>query len=284
LRRLPVKPLVVYNLVKEIRTAVEDFRPLLVAGVSETAGKVVAALVAGGDSQAVRNLSGGTPTAYDIEGAEVLVYVIEGDSATSEDERILRLADRHNVGIVSLLVTATAAPPDVPYVLATDVIIARPGQELPLERIAERIAERVGEKGYVLAAKLPVIRNAVCEQIVRSFARTNGILGAAIFIPGADLPVLTLNQIRMVLRLAAAYGEEIDRERAVELLAVVGAGLGFRALARQALTFVPGPGWAIKGSVAFAATLTLGQAAIAYFESGGQKRVRQSLGSVRSGS
>ena len=281
MRRLPVKPFVVYNLVKEIRTAVEDFRPLLVAGASETAVKLVDGLVAGGDEQAVRNLSGGTPTAYDIEGGEVLVYVIEGDSATLEDERILRLADRHDVGIVCLLVTATADPPDVPYVLATDVIVVRPGQELPLERIVERIADRLGEKSYVLAAKLPVIRNAVCEEIVRGFARTNGILGAAIFIPGADLPVLTLNQIRMVLRLAAAFGEEIDRERAVELLAVVGAGLGFRAVARQALTLVPGPGWAIKGGVAYAATLTLGQVAIAYFEGGGQKLVRRSLESVR---
>jgi uncharacterized protein (DUF697 family) len=281
LRRLPVKPLVLFNLVKEIRTAVEDFRPLLVAGASETAGKLVDALVAGSDEQSVRNLSGGTPTAYDIEGGEVLVYAIEGDLATPEDERILRLADRHDIGIVCLLVTATADPPDVPYVLATDVIVVRPGQELPLERIAERIADRLGEKSYVLAAKLPVVRNAVCEEIVGGFARTNGILGAAIFIPGADLPVLTLNQIRMVLRLAAAYGEEIDRERAVELLAVVGAGLGFRAVARQALTLVPGPGWAIKGGVAYAATLTLGQAAIAYFEGGGQKRVRRSLESVR---
>jgi uncharacterized protein (DUF697 family) len=282
LRRLPVKPLVVYNLVKEIRTAVEDFRPLLVAGASATARKVVEALVAGGDEQAVRNLSDGSPTAYDIEGAEVLLYVIEGDSATPEDERILRLADRHDVGIVCLLATATADPPDVPYVLATDVIVLRPGQELPLERLVERVADRLGEKSYVLAAKLPVIRNAVCEEIVRGFARTNGILGAAIFVPGADLPVLTLNQIRMVLRLAAAYGEQIDRERAVELLAVVGAGLGFRAVARQALILVPGPGWAIKGGVAYAATRTLGQAAIAYFEGGGQKRVRRSLESVRS--
>lgn len=282
MRRFPVKPAAVYNLVKEIRTAVEDLRPLLVAGAPEPAGKLVAELVAGGDEQAVRNLSGRRPTAYDLEGAEMLIYVLEGDSPSPEEERILRLADRHDVEIVCVLVTATAEPPDVPHVLATDLIVVRPGQELPLERIVARIADRVGDKGYVLAAKLPAIRSAVCEEIVRGFARLNGILGAAIFIPGADLPALTLNQIRMVLRLAAAHGEEIDRERAVELLGVVGAGLGFRALARQALVLVPGPGWAIKGSVAYAGTLSLGQAAIAYFESGGQKRLRRSLDSVRS--
>jgi uncharacterized protein (DUF697 family) len=282
LRRLPVKPLAVYSLVKEIRSAVEDFRPLLVAGSADAAGKIVVALVAGGDEQAVRDLSGRTPTAYDLEGAEVLLYVIEGDAATSEDERTLRLADRHGVEIVCVLFTAAAEPPDVPHVLATDVIVVRPGQEPPLERIADRIADRAGEKSYVLAAKLPAVRRAVCDKIVWGFARLNGILGAAIFIPGADLPVLTLNQIRMVLRLAAAYGEDVEAERAVELLGVVGAGLGFRAVARQALTVVPGPGWAIKGGVAYAGTLALGQAALAYFEGGGQKRLRHTLDSVRS--
>jgi uncharacterized protein (DUF697 family) len=281
-RRFPVKPIAVYNLVKEIRTAAEDFRPLLVAGAAEPAGRIVSALAAGGDEQAVRNLAGRALTAYDVEGAEVLLYVIEGDSSTADDERTLRLANRHDVEIVCVVLSAAAAPPDVPHVLATDLIVVRPGQELPLDRISERVADRAGDKSYLLAAKLPAIRSAVCEEIVRGFARLNGILGAAIFIPGADLPALTLNQVRMVLRLAAAYGEEIDRERALELIAVVGAGLGFRSLARQALTLVPGPGWAVKGAVAYAGTLTLGQAAIAYFEGGGQKRFRHTLDSVRS--
>ncbi len=50
------------------------------------------------------------------------------------------------------------------------------------------------------------------------------MLGVAIFIPGRGLPVLTLNQIRMVLRIAAAHGEALDKERAVEILTVVAAG------------------------------------------------------------
>ena len=84
-----------------------------------------------------------------------------------------------------------------------------------LDEIARRAADRWGDTSYVLAAKLPALRPAVCEEIVTKFARQNGILGAAIFIPGADFPVLTLNQIRMVLRLAAAHGEELARVRAV---------------------------------------------------------------------
>ncbi len=34
--------------------------------------------------------------------------------------------------------------------------------------------------------------------------------------PGNDLPVLTLNQVRLVLRIADAHGFEIDKERLPE--------------------------------------------------------------------
>ena len=49
------------------------------------------------------------------------------------------------------------------------------------------------------------------------------------------MPVLTLNQVRLVLGIARAYDQEIDRARAGELLGVVGAGFGFRTVAREAL-------------------------------------------------
>jgi uncharacterized protein (DUF697 family) len=233
----------------------------------------------------VRDVSGREPTSYDLEGGALLVWCVEGDRPSAADENAFRLADRKDVDVLCILVGAGAgAAEDIPYVLATDVIRMAPGAEIPLEVVAERIAERADEKGYSLAAKLPVLRPAVCEAIVRRFSRQNGILGAAIFIPGADFPVLTLNQVRMVFRIAAAHGEEIDRERAVELLAVLGAGLGFRAVARQALGVVPVAGWAVKGGIAYAATRALGEAAITYFEHGGTHGLLEKVGSVRSGS
>jgi uncharacterized protein (DUF697 family) len=266
LPRLPLHPAAVWGIAKEVKAAAEDFRPILVGGTPETARELREALVAGGDEQAVRDASGRDVSAYDLEGAALLLWCVEGEKPNQADEHAFRLAGRKDVDVICVLVGARAEAKDIPYVLATDVIRVAPGAEIPLDVLVERIAERTDEKGYSLAAKLPVLRPAVCEAIVRRFSRQNGILGAAIFIPGADFPVLTLNQVRMVFRIAAAYGEEIDRERAVELLAVLGAGLGFRAVARQALGVVPVAGWAVKGGIAYVATRALGEAAIAYFD------------------
>jgi uncharacterized protein (DUF697 family) len=87
------------------------------------------------------------------------------------------------------------------------------------------------------------------------------------------MPAMTANQIRMVLKIAHAYGEELGIDRAVEILSIVGTGFVLRTLARQALDFVPGFGWAVKGAVGFSGTVALGQAAIAYFEAGAPLRV-----------
>jgi len=103
--------------------------------------------------------------------------------------------------------------------------------------------------------------------VVAAFARRNGIVGAAVFVPGADLPVLALNELRLVLRLEQAYGLEIDpRERLPEIAAVLAAGVGMRALTRELLDLVPVAGWAVKGAVAYAGTRALGEAALLRLE------------------
>jgi uncharacterized protein (DUF697 family) len=281
-RRFPIHPAAIYGVVKELRAASEDFRPIVVGGAPGPARELLEGLTAGGDPQAVRDLTGAEISSYDVEGAGLLLYVIDGESASPEDESVLRLADRKGVETICVLVgTSSAEPVDVPFVLATNVVHARKGHLLPVEEIAELVAERADERAYMWAARLPALRAAVVEETIEKFSRQNGILGVAIFVPGADMPVLTLNQIRMVFRLAAAYGEEIDRDRALEVLAVIGAALGFRTIARQALGVVPGVGWAIKGGVAYAGTQAVGRAAAAFFEKGGQQRLKELAGSVR---
>lgn len=276
-RRFPIHPAAVYGVAKEMRTAAEDFRPIVVAGAAGPARDLREALAAGGDPAAIRDLSARELSAYDVEGAGLLLYALEGEQASAADEKALRLADRKGVEAICVLVGARGQPVDIPFVLATNVVQVPAGTPLPVRRVVELVAERGGERGYLWAARLPVLRKAVVEHAVRKFSRQNGILGVAIFIPGADMPVLTLNQIRMVLHIAAAYGEEIDRDRALEILAVVGAAFGFRAFAREALGFVPGIGWAVKGGIAYAGTRALGKAAVAYFEAGGQDRLKETV-------
>ena len=105
----------------------------------------------------------------------------------------------------------------------------------------------------------------MCDELIRAFSRRNALISALVFIPGVDMPVLTLNQIRLVLRIAVAHGQEVDNRRAVELLGVVGAGFGLRTVARELLDLVPVAGWALKGAVAYAGTKAVGEAAVRYF-------------------
>jgi len=227
------------GLLKELRE--DERKPLVVGGAHELARVLERELARGGDASAVRI---GDPT-----GAAVYVHILSG---AGTDEVALRRARRARVPVVAVGETA-----EVP---ATDVVVVGSGEPLPVERIVEHIAARLGEDAALLAGRLPVLRDAVCERIVESFARKNGIVGAAVFIPGADLPVLALNQVRMLLRLDQAFGREL--RPLPEAAAVVGAGLGLRAVARELLDFVPVAGWAVKGAVAYAGTRALGQAQI----------------------
>ena len=250
---LKLKPFAVWGLVKEVRVAMQDELPLVVSGV--LAEQLQKELARDASPGAVR--VGGS-----LEDAAALVRVLAG-APTAEDEGELRAAKR--AGLPVIAVQTGSGTFDVPYVPATDVVTCPPGSGFPVAEITAALAARLDDRGPNLAARLPVLREPVCAQLINGFARKNGILGVAIFLPGADLPVLTLNQIRLVLRLAAAHGVEVDQQRLPEVLATIGAGFGFRAAARQALSVLPVAGWLVKGAVAYGGTRALGEAAVRYF-------------------
>lgn len=200
------------------------------------------------------------------EHADVYVHVFARRPGAG-DEAVLRRARRARVPVIAVVVGPAGDEP-IPYVLATDVVPVAEGQDFRLETIARAIAARLGEQGAPLAGRVPLLRPAVSQQLVESFARKNGLVGAAIFIPGADLPVLALNEMRLVLRLAQAYGEESGPVRLPELVTTLGAGFGLRALARELLGLVTIAGWAVKGAVAYGGTRALGEAARRRYELG----------------
>ena len=245
-KKTKVGPFSVFALLREFRTGIGDPRPLAVGGARELVPILARELRASGEAGAV------------VEGnvdAAVLVWI------GAPDEKELRAAKRRRTPIVAVTDDET-----VPYVLATHIVHLRPGQGFPLEKIAEAIADSLGERATSLAARLPVLRRAVCKKLIESFSLRNGIISAAVFIPGVDMPLLTLNQARLVLRIGLAHGVAADSQRAGELAAVVGAGFGLRAIARELLDLVPFFGWLLKGGIAYVGTRAVGEAAMRYYE------------------
>ena len=127
-----------------------------------------------------------------------------------------------------------------------------------------------------LGRALPGFRRTAAERIVREAAGLSAAAGAEP-VPFVDIPLVLAAQIRMVLRIAAIYGEEFDTERAKEVVGAVIGGMLVRTAARQVARLVPVVGWVAAGGVAAAGTYALGRTMIEYFASGktlGQHQLR----------
>jgi uncharacterized protein (DUF697 family) len=246
-RRRKPGALAALSLLREARIGHGDHRPLAVAGARELVPVLARALREGGEPGAV--VEGA------IEGAAVVVWVGPADEAE------LRRADRLRIPVI-----AVSDEPELPYVLATDLVRVPPGRGFPVEEIAAAVARRLGERGTALAARLPVLRRPLAEHLIARAARRNALVAAAVFMPGADLPLLTLNEARLVLRLALAHGRPADGHRFPELAGVAAAGFGLRAAAREVLATVPVAGWALKAGVAYTGTKAVGEAALRLYE------------------
>ena len=142
------------------------------------------------------------------------------------------------------------------------------------------LADRISGKRLALAHNFTFIRRAAAEESIKATAFQNGVIGFVAVIPGADMPIMTANQAKMILQIAAVYGQPLGPERIKELAVVVGGGFTLRAIAGQLLDFIPGFGWAVKAGIAYSGTLAMGYAALEYFEEGGEfsgvaKRVKE---------
>ncbi len=257
---LPLKPMAAFALLREFKAISQESPTLAVAGAGELARALRRELARGGDATAV---------VPDWRGAVALVWVQAGPLSEA-DRSELREANAGKVPIVAVVVgssagTAAATAQRLPYVLATAHVRVGPGEAFPVGEIARALGRRVGERSSGLAARLPELREGICASLVKNAAKRSAMIGSAIPVPGADLPVLALTQIRLALRIAHAYGEPVDTKRLPELLGVVVGGVGLRGIARQ-LAGSLGPGWLVKGAIAYGGTRAIGEAAIRYFE------------------
>jgi uncharacterized protein (DUF697 family) len=147
-----------------------------------------------------------------------------------------------------------------PYPLTID------RQKSLLGRMGAWVVDTFREKRLAFALAFGFVRRPLSVEFVNATAMQNAGVGLVVIIPGADMPVMTLNQAKMVLQIAAAYDQKLGKERIGELVAVVGGGFACRAVARQVVAAVPGIGWAVKAGIGYGGTAAMGYAAIAYFE------------------
>lgn len=150
----------------------------------------------------------------------------------------------------------------------------------------ERILDDRPDLLLPLARNFPIFRRKVAQRLIAQTAGVNAqfslitgiaeqipLLGA-VGLPGttlSDIIVLTKNQIMMTLRLAAAYGLEVDyKSRLKELAPILGNAFGWRAIARELVGVIPVIGFIPRAMIAYAGTVTVGRAAQFYYETGEQ--------------
>lgn len=247
------------SVLRELRRSPEEARPLALSGPPPLPAQLKALLTRGGSPAAVGTVPIDELGRPELRQAAAIVYVREG-APTRADEEALRRAERQGVPLLCLVVSAGPLDRILPYVRATDVVVA-PALEQALAPLAARIARRCPDDAWGLAAELPVLREAVEAELVRRTARQNALLGAATFAAGSELPVLTLNEVRMVARVLGARGVQPARAAPAALLGAGGAALVLRALARALRGRLSLPDWAINAAVAYAGTRALGEAA-----------------------
>jgi len=125
-----------------------------------------------------------------------------------------------------------------------------------------------------LGRALPDFRRSLSLRVVRSASVLNAII-AAEPIPGLDIPFLLASQVRMVLRVAAIFGESLSVRHARELLTAMAGSVALRYLASQVGKLVPVLGWLVGAFVTGLGTWAMGRVAVAYFESGKQLTPQQ---------
>jgi GTPase len=139
------------------------------------------------------------------------------------------------------------------------------------EELIPAMIDASPEAALVIGRELPAYRRNAAQRIIRNATLISLAAGLEPF-PLVDIPILLGNQIRLVLRLAALYGEPVDSANTTrhlrELVAVMAGGLGLRYLAEQAAKAIPFGGDFISGAIAGAGTWAMGQVILEYYESG----------------
>jgi uncharacterized protein (DUF697 family) len=164
-----------------------------------------------------------------------------------------------------------------------EYVVARLDRESLRSRFFPHLIDRCKGIEVAVGRRLPALRETVAAKLTRDAASSAlkiaaasavvenvpllGIVLGAVASAG-DIVAITGIQIVLMMQIGAAYGKDPDVQRIWELLPVVGGGLGWRALSRELSGFIPVAGIAIKGAIAYAGTIVVGEGVGFFYEHG----------------
>ncbi|MEO0768127.1 MAG: GTPase [Cyanobacteria bacterium J06649_4] len=145
------------------------------------------------------------------------------------------------------------------------------GQDALRDALAELLPDAEANAIYQLiddqdaaSAQLGALYRDVGRRYISAFAVIAATL-AAVPLPFATMPVLTVLQISMVGGLGQLYGQTLSRSQAGGVASAIAGGFFAQAIGRELVKFIPGFGSVVAASWAAAYTWALGEGACAYF-------------------
>jgi small GTP-binding protein len=212
-----------------------------------------------------------------IKEASLVVLLMDGTlGMRKEDEALYKEVKRADKPILVVVNKIDAMRTD-PEVLCDDLAVKLEVEEVVpisaingtnvVEDLIPAMIDASPEAAVILGRELPAFRREAVAKIVRNSTLLSLAAGLEP-VPLIDIPILLGTQIRLLLRIAAIYGEPMTSSRAREVVATMAGGLALRYVAEETAKLLPFGGDLASGAIAAAGTWALGQVAAEYFESG----------------
>jgi len=255
---------------------IAEFRALLLSGHDETVPAQAAACL-----ETIRPDDSLVTNPKEVRA--VIFLGRPGDVAGAQFEPLSIL----RVPILAITVDPLAQPsgPNAPPAAGawSEYVVPAIARESLRGRVFPHLVECAAGVEIAVGRHLPVLRETVAAKLTRDAANNalkvalasavvdhiplvGIVLGA--FASAGDMVAITGIQVMLMLHIEAAYGRDPDVQHTWKLLPVIGGGFGWRTLARELVGFVPVAGIAIKGAIAYAGTIVVGEGVTFYYEHG----------------
>lgn len=226
----------------------------------------------------------GTAQATIASEARVVIFMGRGGDVSGATIAPLRTL---NLPIIAITVDEAAQPSGPSSPPPRGQFAEYTVQSISREALRGRVFPHMVEvsKGVEIAVGrcLPPMRESVAAKLTRDAANNALKIALAsavvdhipvvglvmgVFASAGDMMAITGIQMMLMLHIEAAYGKDPDVQRMWQLLPVIGSGFGWRSLARELSGFIPVAGIAIKGAIAYAGTIVVGEGVTFYYEHG----------------